>query len=251
MAFIPVGLRVPSQNGTKGAAYQSTRCASTVRMAENSAEISRRQLLAGTAAVLAGVSVGATPAFADRDLMGAKRSYFRYVPRVETGIDFYVQDLYPEIQKADWKAVLQAYEPKSDARDGSKKAEYGIDRKVSDLQRYLFDPLTIFAQSFAEKGTGPNYRFLASKEQDLEKQMARLKKIADGDNLSFSKENDGLNREDAALDAWEKGRVILNEYFTLANKNLSRELRKLDLIPENVSEYKPHNDRPKAYGTFQ
>mmetsp|Transcript_9437 Transcript_9437/g.25114 ORF Transcript_9437/g.25114 Transcript_9437/m.25114 type:complete len:285 (+) Transcript_9437:98-952(+) len=219
-------------------------------------ELSRREVLQSAALAMAsgaaiGIAGAPQEARADRDLMTAKRSYFRYAPRFEGGIDFYVLSLYPAIKNGDWNAVLDAYEPKSDAVEGSKKAEYGIDRKVSDLQRKLFDPMSIWANSFAEKGTGPNFRYLSAREETLEAQMKRLKAIASGGKLSADKQNDGMDRQTAALDAWQKGRDAINEYISKANTALSRELRKLDTIPDDLATFEPHDARPKPYGSFQ
>ncbi|KAA8498269.1 hypothetical protein FVE85_5854 [Porphyridium purpureum] len=244
MAFVSHGWHARTERGSSAA---------RVCMVHEQPAVSRRALLGGcvAAAVAAAAAVSPPEALADRDLMTAKRSYFRYATRAESGIDWFVTDLYPAVQEQKWDAVLDAFAPRSDARDNSKKAEYGIDRKVSNMQRFLFDPLTIWAQSFAEKGTGPNFRYLASQEKEFEEQMDRLRRIAKGDKLDFSKQNAGLSRQDAALDAWNKGRDAINLYLARANANLSRELRRLDSIPDDLSTYKTHGDRPKAYGTFQ
>mmetsp|Transcript_330 Transcript_330/g.612 ORF Transcript_330/g.612 Transcript_330/m.612 type:complete len:270 (-) Transcript_330:3020-3829(-) len=186
-------------------------------------------------------------ASADRDLMTAKRSYFRYATRFEAGVDYYVDYLYKAVSEADWNAINDAYVPKSNAQEGSKKAEYGIDRKVTDIQRLILDPMAIWAQSFAEKGTGPNVRYLNARVDTMDAQMKRLKKIADG---KLGKEDEGLTREEAALDAWMKGKDAINEYIAKANFNLSRELRKLDTIPDDITAYQSHSKRPTPYGSF-
>mmetsp|Transcript_16271 Transcript_16271/g.35287 ORF Transcript_16271/g.35287 Transcript_16271/m.35287 type:complete len:276 (-) Transcript_16271:1565-2392(-) len=224
----------------------------------SSARVSRRDLIRNAvlstvsiSSVLGAAAINPQAALAERDLMTAKRSYFRYAPRFEGGMDFYVLTLYPAIAAGDWKNVMDAYVPKSDAVEGSEKAKYGIDRKVSDLQRYLFDPMSIWAQSFAEKGSGPNYRYLAAREEALEDQMRRLKEIASSGKWSKDKQNEGMDQQTAALDAWSKGREAINEYIVKANANLSRELRKIEVIPETIENYQPHTARPKPYGSFQ
>mmetsp|Transcript_10508 Transcript_10508/g.18054 ORF Transcript_10508/g.18054 Transcript_10508/m.18054 type:complete len:289 (+) Transcript_10508:88-954(+) len=217
--------------------------------------VNRRELLQSFGVVASTLVLGSVslpePASAERDLMGAKRSYFRYVPRVEQGLDMYVQTIYPAVEAADWSSLLKSWEIKSDARVGSKKAEYGIDRKVDDVQRFLLDPLNIWAQSFAEKGAGPVYKYLETCVRKLEVQMDRLEKIANGKDLKFSKENEGLSRAEAAKDAWVKGKVAINDFIAKADTVLSRELRKLDLIPDDLSTYESHSKRPTPYGTFQ
>uniref|UniRef100_A0A7S2ZQP9 Uncharacterized protein n=1 Tax=Rhodosorus marinus TaxID=101924 RepID=A0A7S2ZQP9_9RHOD len=171
-------------------------------------------------------------ASANVNLMAAKRSYFRYVPRIEEGINYYMLALSPAVNAGDWGKVSQAFVKTSVAREGSEKALNDIDPKTTILEREFFVPMRTWSNSFAEKGTSPKSRAMLVKVDAFEKEMDKLKKATKNQ-----------NQADASA-SWELGRTVLNEYIDIANKGLSRELRKLENLPEDAKSFQKIAKRP-------
>eukprot|EP00188_Purpureofilum_apyrenoidigerum_P003001 Plantae.Rhodophyta-Purpureofilum_apyrenoidigerum.ctg30468.p1 GENE.Plantae.Rhodophyta-Purpureofilum_apyrenoidigerum.ctg30468~~Plantae.Rhodophyta-Purpureofilum_apyrenoidigerum.ctg30468.p1 ORF type:complete len:259 (-),score=46.80 Plantae.Rhodophyta-Purpureofilum_apyrenoidigerum.ctg30468:115-798(-) len=209
---------------------QRRRCATQMRD-EAVSEMGRREFIL---AVSAAVALPMIPRKADANvnLMAAKRSYFRYVPRIEEGVNFYVETLLPAVNDQDWESLSDVYKKTSVAKEGSEKAANDIDPKSTILERLLFVPMKTWSNSFAEKGTSPKSRALLTKEEVFEKAMNKLEKASKGKDANGAKV------------AWEQGKAALNEYIDIANNGLSRELRKLSAIPDNLSQFKPAERRP-------
>lgn len=82
-----------------------------------------------------------------------KRTYFRMAPKIITGRDFYKGELKQAIDKEDWKVVEKAFEvyvAKYNPNDPSQ-----IDQTDRYVDKYFLRPMTVFAGSFAERGTSP------------------------------------------------------------------------------------------------
>ena len=82
-----------------------------------------------------------------------KRTYFRMVPKIITGRDFYKGELKQAIDKEDWKVVEKAFETyvaKYNPNDPSQ-----VDQTDRYVDNYFLRPMTVFAGSFAERGTSP------------------------------------------------------------------------------------------------
>ncbi|CAM9276315.1 unnamed protein product, partial [Pylaiella littoralis] len=171
---------------------------------------------------LAGVIGSPAPAPADNALAATKQSYFRYVPRILEAMEWYQGDLQKAVVAEDWPKVLAYFEVVNTAgADSSRPTMY--QSSSSRMQRELFRPLSVWAQSMSIKGTGPKLRALLAQEELLEKSMARLEKAANGKGL---KEGESQAQEAAA--AWRTGRDALQEYVDVANKGMVRSLRKID-----------------------
>ena len=85
-----------------------------------------------------------------------KRTYFRMVPKIITGRDFYKGELKQAIDKEDWKVVEKAFEvyvAKVNPNDPSQ-----IDQTDRYVDNYFLRPMTVFAGSFAERATSPKTR---------------------------------------------------------------------------------------------
>ncbi|CAM9766218.1 unnamed protein product [Ectocarpus sp. 8 AP-2014] len=170
---------------------------------------------------LAGACGSPLPALADNALAATKKSYFRYVPRILDAMAWYEGDLQKAIAEEDWPKVLAYFEVINTARsDSSRPAMY--QSSSSRMQRELFSPLSVWAQSMSIKGTG-RLRALLSQEEKLEQAMASLEKAASGKSLK-----EGESQGQAAKAAWEAGRDAIQEYVEVANKGMVRSLRKID-----------------------
>eukprot|EP00904_Undaria_pinnatifida_P000183 jgi/Undpi1/10165/HiC_scaffold_28.g12618.m1 len=166
-------------------------------------DVLKQIAVAATAGVVtAGAAcAGPLPALADNSLAGTKRSYFRYVPRI---------------------LVLAYFEVVNTAKeDSARPAMY--QSSSSRMERELFSPLSVWAQSMSIKGTGPKLRALLAEEATVEKSMAALERAASGKGLK-----EGESQAKAAKAAWEAGRDALQEYADVANKGMVRQLRKIE-----------------------
>ncbi|CAN0003389.1 unnamed protein product [Ectocarpus sp. 4 AP-2014] len=102
---------------------------------------------------LAGACGSPLSALADNALAATKKSYFRYVPRILDAMAWYEGDLQKAIAEEDWPKVLAYFEVVNTARsDSSRPAMY--QSSSSRMQRELFSPLSVWAQSMSIKGTG-------------------------------------------------------------------------------------------------
>lgn len=111
--------------------------------------------------------------------------------------------------------------------------------QVDASERYVDDkllrPMTVFAGSFAERGTSPKTRAMLEQEQLFATSLRELEgSVKDIKGEGFFdpvvKAPTGAARKQAALAAWTKGKDALNEYVRLANDGLMFELNKLTTI---------------------
>jgi len=183
------------------------------------------------------------------------RAYFRYAPRIDRGRDFYVTRMYPLIDEENWEELVEAaFEPTSDARPGSAKAEYGLDRKISEVQRDLLDPMEILATSLGER----KRKVLQPSIDELDLVTTVMEAAARGEtNRLKRKLTKSYNREDLldpqrlALVSWERGRVAINQYIEDLNAGLGRDVKKLSVIPDSFEDYYVGSDvRPTPFGNY-
>eukprot|EP00961_Rhodomonas_salina_P157995 2126698-Rhodomonas_salina.2 len=146
----------------------SNSLALTCQLRDVQPEVSRRALL-GSALVFGTGFLSAQPAAADMTLNSFKRAYFRYVPRIEQGRDFYVLSLRKLIELGKWDEVKKLYELTSVAQvwhpshacqklplfcaptiaktlllqEESTKKQLGLDVKETELTRQLLLPLEV------------------------------------------------------------------------------------------------------------
>jgi len=104
--------------------------------------------------------------------------------------------------------------------------------RLINRRRDLFDPLLIWSQAFANKGTGPVTNAMIKQEKEFEVAMKKLQAAAKAEN------------KDDAQAAWEAARTAFNTYIAIANKNIGKQVRKVDDIPDNLEGYQPAEKRP-------
>jgi len=191
----------------------------------------RRSVLSDAARllVLGGLAVGggALPAAADMTLNSFKRSYFRYAPRIEQGRDLYVLGLLRAIEADDWDTVVKLFDATSVSQEGSEKEVLGLAIKATELQRTLFSPMEVFTTAFEEKGTGPKQRKMSKSVAKMEASCNAIREAAGAEGGAVDKE--------AALAAWETGRVAFNQYIKVVNKGMTPQVGKLEGIQDAVT----------------
>lgn len=203
--------------------------------ANSEMEIKRRDLLFSGFA-LGSLLVMPQNTFADMTLETFKRAYYRYVPRIEAGRDLYVLNLRSKIDKESWSDIISLFAKQSVAQEGSAKAQVNLDIKVSELEKELLVPMEVWLTSFAEKGTSPKQRKLEAQVQALRTALEAVRAAAGGDGGSPDKQ--------AALAAWEQGRLAFNKYIKAANRGLTLQVRQLEPIPDDVATYVATPERP-------
>ena len=120
------------------------------------------------AAFCGGIMLRPPTAFADMTLETFKRAYYRYVPRIEAGRDFYVLDLHKMIDDEAWPDILKLFEKKSAAQvclqilarsarskedsllpqEGSVKAQINLDVKVAPIEQALEVPMLVLSPAY-------------------------------------------------------------------------------------------------------
>jgi len=193
--------------------------------------VSRREAAAAGVG-LAVLTLLPSEAVADMTLNTFKKSYFRWVPRIEAGRDFFVLELGAQIDNQQWAEVLKAFELSSVAQAGSAREANGVSQKSTRVDRELLTPMRVWVTSFAEKGTSPKQRKMDAQVAILAASMEKIRNAAEKQDA------------DSAEAAWETARKAFNSYIKIANKGMTMQVRDLELIPEDASEYKATEMRP-------
>jgi len=95
--------------------------------------------------------------------------------------------------------------------------------------------MSVFAGSFAERGTSDKQRALMQQEELFAAAMGELEgcvkdRKGEGFFAADIKMPQGAARKKQGQEAWTKGKAAINEYITIANKGLMLELNKIDTI---------------------
>jgi hypothetical protein len=101
-----------------------------------------------------------------------KRTYFRFVPKLTTGRDFYKTELKAAVDSEDWKVIekfFEVYVSKYNPNDPNQ-----IDATDSYVNVHFYRPMTVFAGSFAEKGSSPKQKALMEAEDKFATAMSDL-----------------------------------------------------------------------------
>ena len=158
-----------------------------------------------------------------------KRTYFRFVPKLVIGRNFYKSELKAAIDNEDWPVVqkiFEVYVTRTNKESGDTAA---TDTYVN---QYLIRPMSVFSSSFAERGSSDKQRALLEQEQTFEAAMAALDSSVNDKKGGFlqadTKAPTGAARKKAATDAWLDGKKAINEYIRIANEGMMRELNKID-----------------------
>ena len=159
-----------------------------------------------------------------------KRTYFRFVPKLITGLTFYKNDLKTAVDKEDWdtiKKFFEVYVSKYNVNDPKQ-----VDATDTYVNAQLYRPMTVFAGSFAEKGTSPKQKALMEQEALFESAMSQLESTASVTKGSgfFASDVPASKDKKIARKAYEDGKKALNEYLKIVNTGLMLELNKIDTI---------------------
>jgi len=175
-----------------------------------------------------------SPMIANADFRAAqKRTYFRFIPKLLEGKEFYVKDLKSAIDKEDWKVVekyFEEYVSKYNPSDTS--VVMSTDTYVNV---HFFRPMQLFSGTFAERGSSPKQRALSDQLDVFKSAMDELEGcIKDRPGQGFFaakiKAPTGAAKKKQALEAFKKGKEAYNEYIKIANDGLMLELTKLDAM---------------------
>jgi hypothetical protein len=162
-----------------------------------------------------------------------KRTYFRFVPKLNEGTAFFKNDLKQAIDKEDWKVVEKAFEEYV-----SKYNKYDpnqVDATDSYVNVHFYRPMTLFAGSFAERGSSPKTKAMMEQEALFEEAMGTLEgcikdRKGNGFFAADIKMPTGAAKKTQALESYAKAKAALNEYITIGNSGLMLELNKIETI---------------------
>ena len=174
--------------------------------------------------------VTSSPPVAHADIRAQqKRTYFRYIPKLVTGRDFYKNELKTAIDKEDWAVVTKMFDEFVSRRNPDSGAVESMDTYVAE---YFYRPMTVFSGSFAERGSSDKQRALLAQEAAFEAAMTVLDNAVNDKKGGFFggevKAPTGAARKNLAVQAYADGKAALNEYIRIANEGLMRELNKID-----------------------
>eukprot|EP01038_Epipyxis_sp_PR26KG_P015584 gene15584-21050_t len=162
-----------------------------------------------------------------------KRTYFRFTPKFIKGCTYYKTDLKSAIESGDWDTVTKffdVYVSKVNKNDPNQ-----IDATDSYLNDKFLRPMQLLSGSFAERGISAKQTQLNDKKLAFESSMKELEgsvKDLPGEGFFASpiKAPTGAARTKQAKEAYEKGKVALNEFISIFNSGLMLELNKIDKI---------------------
>lgn len=162
-----------------------------------------------------------------------KRTYFRFVPKLVSGMEFYKTDVKAAIDKEDWGVITKFFEVFVSKYNADDKTQ--IDSTDTYVNQNIFRPMIVFSGSFAERGSSPKTKALQDQEKAFEAAMGELEgcvkdKKGEGFFAADIKMPTGEARKKQALEAYAKGKDALNEYVKIANAGLMLELNKLPEI---------------------
>lgn len=173
-----------------------------------------------------------SPLLANADFRAAqKRTYFRFIPKLIEGKEFYNKDLKAAIDKEDWKVVEKFFEEYVSKYNGSVKDQ--AETTDTYVNSRFFRPMQLFSGTFAERGTSPKQRALAEQLELFKTAMNDLEgcikdRPGNGFFAAKIKAPTGAERKKQAVDAFKRGKSAYNEYVKVANDGLMLELNKLE-----------------------
>jgi len=101
-----------------------------------------------------------------------KRTYFRFIPKFETGLKFYATDLKKAIDDEKFdviKTVFEEFVVKVNPNDPNQ-----IDQKDTYVNEKFYRPMVLFSGTFAERGTSIKQRLLLEQKDIFETAMGDL-----------------------------------------------------------------------------
>eukprot|EP01041_Mallomonas_annulata_P008246 gene8246-16962_t len=170
------------------------------------------------------------PAFAEFRA-AQKRTYFRFVPKIVSGRDFYKNELKQAIDKEDWKVVEKIFEEYVTKYNPNFPDQ--VDATDTYVQSTFFRPMTVLAGSFAERGSSPKQRALTEQLEVFEKAINKLEssvRVTKGEGFFAAdvQPPTGAEKKKKALEAWQEGKTALNNYIQIVNSGLMQELNAIE-----------------------
>jgi hypothetical protein len=101
-----------------------------------------------------------------------KRTFFRFVPRLVVGRDFFANDLKTAIDKEDWNTVSKFFETYISKRNKNDPDQ--IDATDTFVNSNLFRPMKVLSGSFAERAASPKQRLLTEHLEAFQSAMIEL-----------------------------------------------------------------------------
>jgi hypothetical protein len=101
-----------------------------------------------------------------------KRTYFRFIPKLETGRDYFKNELKTAIDNEKWDMVtkfFETYVTKYNPNDPSQ-----VDSTDTYVNANLLRPMTVFSGSFAERGSSTKQRLLIEQRDAFAAAMSEL-----------------------------------------------------------------------------
>ena len=162
-----------------------------------------------------------------------KRTYFRFVPKLVSGMAFYQTDVKAAIDKEDYAVISKFFEVFVTKYNADDKSQ--VDATDTYVNQNIIRPMIVFSGSFAERGSSPKTKALKEQEQAFEKAMGELEgcvkdRKGEGFFAADIKMPTGAARKKQAQEAYASGKKALNAYVKLANAGLMLELNKLPEI---------------------
>jgi hypothetical protein len=181
---------------------------------------------------LSPAALSPTAAFADVRA-AQKRTYFRQIPKFQEGLTFAKTDLKEIVSKEDYAALAKIFVEYASKMNGSVKDQ--VDQTDTFVNSRYFRPMTIFAGSFAERGTSEKQRALMEQEAAVEEALRLLQGCTqdmkgDGFFAAKIKMPTGKERKEQLQKGYDMLKNALNMYVNIANKGLMLELNKLENI---------------------
>lgn len=79
-----------------------------------------------------------------------KRTYFRFIPKLEIGRDYFKKDLKEAIDNEKWDVITKFFETYVSKYNYNDPTQ--VDATDTYVNAYLYRPMTIFSGTFAERG---------------------------------------------------------------------------------------------------
>ena len=142
----------------------------------------------------------------------------------------YFKDLKPALEKEDYtnaEKLFEVYVTKYNPNDQS------IDATDFYADFHYYKPMQVMSGTFAEKGTSEKQRQLSEQLEKFKKAMFKMencfKDMKEGGFFSATlKKPTGGEKKKQALQAWKEGKEALDEYISIFNLGLMREVNPIE-----------------------
>jgi hypothetical protein len=188
-------------------------------------------------------SIGAEPASA-RGRPTLERAFERYLPRIQSGREFYANDLRQIIAKSDWTALkLAVAEPPSRQKEDLQKPDSGVSERArlagvvsearfltaADLLAGAFSDNSISTKTKKMQAAVSKLRSVVEELQSIAKQGLGEEAIGGLFGIGAKKANPAELAK-SARQLYVAGGNALNEYIAATNEALPLQFERLDFI---------------------